>query len=148
MYRQFNIQQFYVLPTLYLCVLCGSENKHRLFPYIALTDFFYNRYRMLTARYGLYYICITQICVAVTGRNSSVPWTFLTPFPRYNNNLVPLTATPTPQPPPSLFSSSSLYHLSIPSRTFWNSVSSDDQHTFTLKLFLSDLISFGGLWIW
>ena len=25
MYRQFNIQQFYVLPTqLYLCVLCGS----------------------------------------------------------------------------------------------------------------------------
>ena len=28
MYRQFNIQQFYVLPTqLYLCVLGGSEKK-------------------------------------------------------------------------------------------------------------------------
>jgi hypothetical protein len=28
-----------VLPTqLYLCVLCGSENKQRLFPYTALTD--------------------------------------------------------------------------------------------------------------
>jgi len=41
MYRQFNIQQFYVLPTqLYLCVLCGSENKQRLFPYTALTDWF------------------------------------------------------------------------------------------------------------
>ena len=24
--------------TLYLCVLCGSENKQRLFPYTALTD--------------------------------------------------------------------------------------------------------------
>jgi hypothetical protein len=40
MYRQFNIQQFYVLPTVYLCVLCGSENKQRLFPYTALTDWF------------------------------------------------------------------------------------------------------------
>ena len=35
-----NIQQFYVLPTVYLCVLCGSENKQRLFPYTALTDWF------------------------------------------------------------------------------------------------------------
>ena len=97
MYRQFNIQQLYVLPTqcicvfcvdlrtnsdyfpiqqqlsgfcnrdgvcllrgtdwvfkynlglnkilrsahtVYLCVLCGSENKQRLFPYTALTDWF------------------------------------------------------------------------------------------------------------
>jgi len=38
---RFNTQQFYVLPTqLYLCVLCGSENKQRLFPYTALTDWF------------------------------------------------------------------------------------------------------------
>jgi len=37
----FNIQQLYVLPTqLYLCVLCGSQNKQRLFPYTALTDWF------------------------------------------------------------------------------------------------------------
>ena len=41
MYHQFNIQQFYVLPhTVYLCVLCGSQNKQRLFPYITLTDWF------------------------------------------------------------------------------------------------------------
>jgi len=41
MYRQFNIQQFYILPTQpYLCVLCGSENKQRLFTYTALTDWF------------------------------------------------------------------------------------------------------------
>jgi len=40
LYHQFNIQQFYVLPTLYLCVLCGSQNKQRLFPYTALTDWF------------------------------------------------------------------------------------------------------------
>ena len=41
MYRQFNIQQLYVLPTqLYLCVLCGSEDKQQLFHYTALTDWF------------------------------------------------------------------------------------------------------------
>jgi len=39
-YHQFNIQQLYVLPTLYLRVLCGSQNKQRLFPYTALTDWF------------------------------------------------------------------------------------------------------------
>jgi len=26
--------------TVHLCVLCGSENKQRLFPYTALTDWF------------------------------------------------------------------------------------------------------------
>ena len=26
--------------TVYLCVLCGSENRKRLFPYTALTDWF------------------------------------------------------------------------------------------------------------
>ena len=37
---KFNIQQFYVLPTqyIYLCVLCGSENKQQLFHYTTLTD--------------------------------------------------------------------------------------------------------------
>jgi hypothetical protein len=38
MYRQFNLQQFYVLPTqLYLCVLCGAEKTQRLFSYTALS---------------------------------------------------------------------------------------------------------------
>jgi len=37
-YRQFNIRQFYVVPT--QCILCGSDNKQRLFPYTALTDWF------------------------------------------------------------------------------------------------------------
>ena len=32
MHRQFNIQQLYALPTLYLCVLYLSENKQRLLP--------------------------------------------------------------------------------------------------------------------
>jgi len=27
----------------YLCVLCGSQNKQRLFPYTALTDWSYSR---------------------------------------------------------------------------------------------------------
>ena len=35
MRHQFNIQQLYVLPTLYLCVLCLSENKQRLVPLTA-----------------------------------------------------------------------------------------------------------------
>ena len=33
--QQFNIQQLYVLPTPYLCVLCLSENKRRLVPLTA-----------------------------------------------------------------------------------------------------------------
>ena len=32
MHHQFNIQQLYVLPTLYLCVLYLSQNKQRLVP--------------------------------------------------------------------------------------------------------------------
>ena len=40
MHQQFNIQPLYVLPTLYLCVLCLSENKQRLVPLTAQTDWF------------------------------------------------------------------------------------------------------------
>jgi len=35
MYHQFNIQQLYALPTLYLYVLYLSENKQRLVPLTA-----------------------------------------------------------------------------------------------------------------
>jgi hypothetical protein len=35
MHNQFNIQQLYILPTLYLCVLYLSENKQRLVPLTA-----------------------------------------------------------------------------------------------------------------
>ena len=35
MHQQFNIQQLYVLPTLYSCVLYLSENKQRLVPLTA-----------------------------------------------------------------------------------------------------------------
>ena len=35
MHQQFNIQQLYVLPTLYLYVLYSSENKQRLVPLTA-----------------------------------------------------------------------------------------------------------------
>jgi hypothetical protein len=35
MHHQFNIQQLYALPTLYLCVLFLSENKQRLVPLTA-----------------------------------------------------------------------------------------------------------------
>ena len=43
MHQQFNIQQLYALSTLYLCVLYLSENKQRLVPLTAKTDWFYNR---------------------------------------------------------------------------------------------------------
>ena len=33
---------------MYLCVLCGSENKQRLFPYTALTGWFFFYGRDLT----------------------------------------------------------------------------------------------------
>ena len=35
MHHQFNIQQLYALPTLYLCVLYLSEDKQRLVPLTA-----------------------------------------------------------------------------------------------------------------
>ena len=40
MHQQFNIQHLYALPTLYFCVLYLSENKQRLVPLTALTDWF------------------------------------------------------------------------------------------------------------
>ena len=40
MHHQFNIQQLYALPTLYLCVLYLSENKQRLVPLTAQTAWF------------------------------------------------------------------------------------------------------------
>ena len=43
MHQQFNIQQLYVLPTLYLCVLYLSENKQRLVPLYRKLIGFYNR---------------------------------------------------------------------------------------------------------
>ena len=43
MHQQFSIQQLYVLPTLYLCVLYLSENKQRLVPLTNKLIGFYNR---------------------------------------------------------------------------------------------------------
>ena len=40
MQQQFNIQQLYVLPTLYLCVLYLSENEQQLVPLVSKTDWF------------------------------------------------------------------------------------------------------------
>jgi hypothetical protein len=40
MHQKFNIQQLYVLPSLYLCVLYLSENKQRLVPLTSYTDWF------------------------------------------------------------------------------------------------------------
>ena len=54
MHQQFNIQQLYALPTLYLRFFYLSENKQWLFPYTALTDWFlWPRWKVFTARYEL-----------------------------------------------------------------------------------------------
>jgi hypothetical protein len=37
---RFNIKKFYVVPTLRLCVLYGSQNKQQLLPYKTLRDWF------------------------------------------------------------------------------------------------------------
>jgi hypothetical protein len=39
-YHQFNIKKFYMMPTLRLCVSCGSQNQQQLFPYKTLRDWF------------------------------------------------------------------------------------------------------------
>ena len=44
---------------MYLCVLYGSQNKQRLFPYTALTDWFYNR--DLTLCIPVFTICTTSL---------------------------------------------------------------------------------------
>jgi hypothetical protein len=38
---RFNIKNFYVVPTLRLCVLYGSQNKQQLLPYKTLRDCFF-----------------------------------------------------------------------------------------------------------
>jgi hypothetical protein len=43
MHHQFNIQQLYALPALYLCVLYLSESKQRLVPLVHNLIGFYNR---------------------------------------------------------------------------------------------------------
>ena len=54
MHQQFKIQQLYVLPTLYLCVLYLSENKQRLVPLISQTDWLFQlKLKLFTARYEL-----------------------------------------------------------------------------------------------
>jgi hypothetical protein len=40
---RFNIKKLYVVPTLRLCVLYGSQNKQQLLPFKTLRDGFYNR---------------------------------------------------------------------------------------------------------
>jgi hypothetical protein len=37
---RFNIKKLYVVLTLRLCVLCGSQNKQQLLPYKTLRDWF------------------------------------------------------------------------------------------------------------
>ena len=53
MHQQFNIQQWYVLPTVYLCVLYLSENKSDLCHLQHKLIGFYNRDEVFTTQYEL-----------------------------------------------------------------------------------------------
>ena len=44
--------------TVYLCVLCGSENKQRLFPYTALTDWFLGTFAKLRKATASFVVCV------------------------------------------------------------------------------------------
>ena len=46
------------------CVLCGSQNKQRLFPYTAMTSF-YNLDIVFTARYELGLLTVTQVTLSL-----------------------------------------------------------------------------------
>ena len=72
---------------MYLCVLCGSENKQGLFPHTALTGWFLQpRRSVFTARYGLdLYIILPSahtvyLCVLCGSENKQrlFPYTALT----------------------------------------------------------------------
>jgi hypothetical protein len=86
MYNQFNIHIFYVIPAQCISVLYGSENKQRLFPHIALTDFFYKRFNPLKSSgyymyrkfninkfYILYTRCIYGFCVDLRTNSDYIP---------------------------------------------------------------------------
>jgi hypothetical protein len=50
----FNIKKFYVVPTLLLYVLYGSQNKQQLLPYRILRDWILQpKWRVFIARYAL-----------------------------------------------------------------------------------------------
>ena len=54
MHQQFNIQQLYALPTLYLCVLYLSENKQRICATYSINWLvFITEMKSVTARYEL-----------------------------------------------------------------------------------------------
>jgi hypothetical protein len=51
---RFHIKKFYVVPTLRLCVVYGSQKKQQLLPYKTLRDRFLKpKWRVFTARYAL-----------------------------------------------------------------------------------------------
>ena len=55
MYRRFNIQQFYVLPTQCIYVFCVDLRKNsHYFPIQHQLTLLYNRYVVFTARYRLH----------------------------------------------------------------------------------------------
>jgi len=61
MYRQFNIQQLYVLPTQCTYVFCMGLRTTPLFPYTALTDWFF-----ITETYSVYCAVRTASIIQVT----------------------------------------------------------------------------------
>jgi hypothetical protein len=68
-YQQVYIKRLYMVITLLLCSLCGSQNKQQILTYISLTDWFLQpKWRVFIARYELS-PDITHIGLVLRGLN-------------------------------------------------------------------------------
>ena len=144
MYRQFNIQQFYVLPTqLYLCVLCGSQNKQRLFPYTTLTDCSHNRHLTLYNPVA-WLLCSAALSALNPTRDKqtvmfpATPWSMSIITRAFQSQPNPLHCTP---PTPSFNVHFNIIHVSTSSSTtislsFWPPSVSDVCHRLSKSLLL------------
>jgi len=87
MRQQFNIQQLYVLPTLYLCVLYLSENKQRLVPLYSI-----NWLVFITEMKSVYSAVRTGALNKAVGASSLKPTSYVM---RQQFNIQQLYALPT-----------------------------------------------------
>ena len=94
MYRQFNIQQFYVLPTQCIYVFCVDLRTYLpLFPYTALTGFCNRDGECLLRGTDLIFMCNSAYCHSAI--LSSFYQLYISKFLLYNQS------NPPPLPPPS-----------------------------------------------
>ena len=63
---RFNIQQFYMVITLCLCIVYGSQNRQRILLYTALTDWPYNRGGNCLLQGTDWFLIWSRLCLVFT----------------------------------------------------------------------------------